>query len=455
MAQNNRKVGYSVGMFISPIVVLTIAAPIGSFIQQIDGFLEPVYAMELPGGGFAVADRMADEVVLLDKDGNRVGISEGECNSPLHFSMDEEGKLVIDDPPSKYPEWSGVELRDQGVGAKTQNGWIVPDRLGHAIHHFDNKGKWIGKWGVHAVLSHEGNGKLHYPDSVTLTNDGKRIIVCEGFEGRIQIFELAEGKPEAPPPITNIAHFGKHIDSYGDLIVIAEPELGDIYLFRTGLEVPIQLTRFGGEGDAPHQFNWVDGLWIGDGIVKAIGNGSLKTFSFEHDSESRMRAIPGMVKFQKSVSNPCFAGPLDQDKVMPSASDIAVTADGKNMWAVDSKAEVVQFMSTEDYVITKTIKGFVEPQGIAIEQNGNILVSDIGASHIKRFSPDGELLVIFGEKGTQPHQMIKPAGMTVLDDGTIVVVDWGNHRAQIYAQDGTWLSTFGRGRFWTNKDVKK
>jgi len=441
-------------MIISPLLLITLAAPLGRFVQQIDGFLEPVHAIELPTGGFAVADRMADQVILLDSEGNRVGLLEGAHDAPMHLSV-VDGELVVDSVPTLFPAWSGVELRTPGVGAKTDFGWIVPDRLGHAIHHFDETGKWIGKWGTHAVLPHEGKGKLHYPDSVSLTRDGKRIIVCEGFEGRIQIFKLGEGELQAPPPITNIAHFGKHIDSYGDLIVIAEPELGDIYLFRTGLEVPIQLTRFGGEGDAPHQFNWIDGLWIGDGVVKAIGNGSLKTFTFEHDRESNMRAIPGMVKFQQSVSNQCFVGPFDRDKVMPSATDIAVAADGKTMWAVDRVAESVQLLSTEDFEILATITGFVEPQGIAIEENGNILVSDIGASHIKRFSPDGKLLLTFGEKGFDPHQMNKPAGITVLEDKKIVVVDWGNHRAQMYAQDGTWLVTFGRGRFWTNKNDKK
>lgn len=441
-------------MLISSLLLITLAAPHGKFVQQIDGFLEPVHAIELPDGSFAVADRMADAVVLLDSDGNRIGLLEGEHAAPMHLSF-VEGELVVDSVLTVYPTWSGVELRTPGVGAKTDIGWIIPDRLGHAIHHFDLEGKWIGKWGVHAVLPHEGNGKLHYPDSVSLTRDGKRIIVCEGFEGRIQIFELGEGEPQAPPPITNIAHFGKHIDSHGDLIVIAEPELGDIYLFRTGLEVPIQLTRFGGEGDGPHQFNWVDGLWIGEGVVKAIGNESLKTFTFEHDPASKMRAIPGMVKFQQSVSNQCFVGPLDKNKVMPSATDIEVANDGKTMWAVDRAAESVRLLSTADFEPLMTITGFVEPQGIAIEKNGSILVSDIGASHIKRFSPEGKLLLTFGEKGFDPHQMNKPAGITVLDNGTIVVVDWGNHRAQIYAQDGTWLATFGRGRFWTNKNDKK
>ncbi|MDP7009537.1 MAG: hypothetical protein QGI78_08210 [Phycisphaerales bacterium] len=442
-------------MLITSFLTLSVSLPVGEFVQQIDGFLEPVYAIELPDGGFAVADRMADEVVLLDASGKRIGTIEGPVDNPTFLEIDTNGNVHVATNTATYPKWSGVELRSAGVPVHVEGGWIVPDRLGHAIHHFDESGNWLSTWGAHAVLPHEGHGKLHYPDSVTLSNDRKRLIVCEGFEGRIQIFERTEGDPEAPPPITNIAHFGKYIDSYGDLLVIAEPEMGDVYLFRTGLEVPIQLTRFGGEGKAPHQFTWVEGVWIGDGVIKIVGDKSLKTFTYEHDKTSRMRAIPGMVKFQESVSNACFQGAIDNDVVMPSASDIAVSQDGATMWVVHQQSETVQLLSTENSEPLITIEGFVEPQGVALEQHGTILVSDIGASHIKRFSPDGSLLLTFGEKGIAPHQMNKPAGITVLDDGTIAVVDWGNHRAQLYAQDGTWLATFGRGRFWTNKNVKK
>jgi hypothetical protein len=224
-----------------------------------------------------------------------------------------------------------------------------------------------------------------------------------------------------------------------------------VYLLRTGLEVPIPLTRFGGEGNAPHQFKWINGLWIEDGVIKIVGDGNIKTFVYEHDPSSPFKQIPGMVKFQKSQSHESLNGPIDGDSVMPSSSDIAVTSDGKTMWSVDAVAETVTQATLPGFEVLQTLDGFIEPQGIEIEADGNILVSDIGASHIKRFSPEGKLLLTFGEKGYAPHQMYKPAGITVLDDGTIVVVDWGNHRAQLYSPDGRWQATFGRGRSWTRE----
>ncbi len=429
------------------LLVSLFLSPKGTFLRQIDGFLEPSHAIWLPDGNIAVADRMADEIVIMTPTGTRIRTVAIE--NPTELQIGDLGEVLVKSAPR--PNWDTKEVVHGGVPTQTLDGWLVPDVYGHAIHTYDHEGNWLGKWGVHALLPHEGEGKLHYPNAVDVSPDRSKVVVCEGFEGRLQIFTLGEGEPESAPLIANIAHFGKHIDSFSDLLLLAEPELGDVYVFRTGLDVPIPLTRFGGEGNAPHQFKWIKGLWIGDGEIKVVGDGNLKTFMYEHDATNPFKQIPGMVKFQKSQSHECLNGPIDGAHIMPSSADIAVSTDGKTMWAVDTVAETVTQSTLPDFEVVQTLTGFVEPQGIEIEANGNILVSDIGASNIKRFSPEGELLFTFGEKGYAPHQMYKPAGLTVLDDGSIVVVDWGNHRAQLYNADGSWQATFGRGRSWTRE----
>jgi DNA-binding beta-propeller fold protein YncE len=434
-------------MFSIMILTSLFLSPSATFSQQIEGFLEPSHAVWLPDGTIAVADRMADEIAIIATNGTLLRTIEIE--NPMELTINEQGAPAVG--TVDRPNWDFDEVVCAGVPTKTLEGWIIPDIYGHAIHQYDLDGNWLGKWGVHALLPHEGEGKLHYPNAVSISPDGTKIIVCEGFEGRLQIFELGEGEQESAPLIANIAHFGKQIDSYGDLLLLAEPELGDVYLFRTGLDVPIPLTRFGGEGNAPHQFKWINGLWINDGEIKVVGDGNLKTFMYEHDSQSSFKQIPGMVKFQKSQSHESLNGPIDGTNVMPSSADIAVAADGKTMWSVQSITETVTQVTLPDFEVVQTLRGFVEPQGIEIEADGNILVSDIGASTIKRFSPEGKLLLTFGEKGFAPHQIYKPAGITVLDDGTIAVVDWGNHRAQLYSPDGKWQVTFGRGRSWTRE----
>ncbi|MCH2147639.1 MAG: hypothetical protein MK073_07485 [Phycisphaerales bacterium] len=433
-------------MLISILISTVLAAPQGKFVTQIEGFHEPVHAVWLPDGTIAVADRLADEISVLDASGIRLKTVRTE-NPMLVTTVPYAGGEFTYELP-EYPDWLGNDIRKIGVPCQVEDGWIVPDITEHSIRHYDNDGNFIGKWGVHALLPHEGEGKLHYPNSVDVSDDGK-ILICEGFEGRIQIFEMGEGDPDPRPLVSNVAHFGKQIDSRGDLILVAEPEMGDLYLLRTGLEVPIELTRFGGEGDAPHQFNWIDGFWLGENEIKVRGDGFIKSFAFEHDPESRMKQRPGMVKFQTAQQ---FKGNVVQQvghNYYPLSHSVAFSPDGLSMWSVDAVGEKVVQFSIPDFEVKQIIQGFIEPSGIAIEKNGNVLCSDFGASHIKRFSPEGELIETFGEKGIEYYQMLKPAGITILDDGTIVVVDWGNHRAQSYHRDGSWLSTFGRGRHWT------
>jgi DNA-binding beta-propeller fold protein YncE len=436
-------------MIIDVLLLTLLIAPSGKFLTQIDGFLEPSHAVWLPDGTIAIADRMADEIVICTVEGERLRSIQVE--NPTALIVTKDGECIVG--AASYPQWEIDEVVEAGIPTRMEDGgWIIPDIYGHSIHEYDSEGNWIGKWGVHALLPHEGEGKLHYPNAVDISPDGTQIIVCEGFEGRIQIFDLGVGESESAPLITNIAHFGKQIDSYEDLILIAEPELGDIYLLRVGLKVPIVLTRFGGEGTAPHQFNSIEGLWIGDGEIRIVGDEKLKTFIYEHDKTSSFRQIPGMVKFQKSQAHESMHALIDGNTVLPTATDIAVSDDGKLMWSVDALDETVTCTTLPDFEVVHIINGFVEPYGIEIESDGNILVSDIGASTVKRFSPSGELLLTFGEIGFAPHEMYKPAGITLLDDGTIAIVDWGNHRAQLYSNNGQWQATFGKGRSWNRQD---
>ena len=180
-------------MFSSILTLLFFVAPSGQFLNQIDGFLEPSHAIWLPNGNIAVADRLADEIIILSPDGERISVVHAEGVEAIKWS--EDGLVRPIDAFASLP-WETNEIRRQGIPSSTPKEWLVPDLLGHSIHHYDQEGNWIGKWGVHALLPHEGEGKIHYPNAVDVSPDGKQVIVCEGFEGRIQIFALGDGEPE-------------------------------------------------------------------------------------------------------------------------------------------------------------------------------------------------------------------------------------------------------------------
>ena len=64
----------------------------------------------------------------------------------------------------------------------------------------------------------------------------------------------------------------------------------------------------------------------------------------------------------------------------------------------------------------------------------NIAVADAGA--VKR-QP------VIGEEGLGPGQLYEPAGVALDDEGNLLVVDHGNHRGVVLTPDGAFVRAFG------------
>jgi DNA-binding beta-propeller fold protein YncE len=88
----------------------------------------------------------------------------------------------------------------------------------------------------------------------------------------------------------------------------------------------------------------------------------------------------------------------------------------------------------------KPLHPFNHPTAVAICPRGTIYVSDGYANHkVHRFSPQGELLVSWGELGDGPGQFMNPHAIWVLPDGRVVVVDRENNRLQVFSPEGVLL----------------
>ena len=71
------------------------------------------------------------------------------------------------------------------------------------------------------------------------------------------------------------------------------------------------------------------------------------------------------------------------------------------------------------------------PTGVAVMQNGNIIVADRDNHRIQIFSSDGRFLSKFGSKGDGEGQLNDPHGLALTPDGNICVADFRNNRVQI------------------------
>ena len=83
------------------------------------------------------------------------------------------------------------------------------------------------------------------------------------------------------------------------------------------------------------------------------------------------------------------------------------------------------------------------PWGVAINQRGEVVVTEWCGHCVSVISPSGERLRSFGTGGSGQGQFTYPAGVAVDSDNNILVVDWNNHRIQKFTSDGQFLTAVG------------
>ena len=80
------------------------------------------------------------------------------------------------------------------------------------------------------------------------------------------------------------------------------------------------------------------------------------------------------------------------------------------------------------------------PRGLAVDNAGNIFVSDTNNGRIQKFSPTGVFLSVIGKTGQGPGEFREPGGIAVDSSGNIYVADVSNNRVQKLKPDGTFLA---------------
>jgi DNA-binding beta-propeller fold protein YncE len=98
--------------------------------------------------------------------------------------------------------------------------------------------------------------------------------------------------------------------------------------------------------------------------------------------------------------------------------------------------------TTVDYrTIRQAGPPFNFPTNLAIAPAGDLYVSDgYGNARIHKFTPDGRLLLSWGEPGDGPGQFHVPHGIAVDAEGRVYVADRENDRIQIFTGEGEYLT---------------
>ncbi|MCC6407814.1 MAG: NHL repeat-containing protein [Planctomycetes bacterium] len=455
-----------------------------------------------------VADSRNDRVQVLDLQGKPQvmigsrGTGDGQFLAPLDVAVDARGNVYVADSdnhrvqkfdaagkflkswgdfgpyPGQFAYPSSLELSGERV--------FVVDRENHRIQVFDLDGKWLDEIAVHSLLPREGQGKLHYPDAIAISADGKSMLVCEGFENRVQVFgPEAPRDPNEPPPMPperNVAaHYGPEVGAAGNLIVALEPGASQIALFRAELPEPIQITAAGihgtrsGELLRPHDA----AIDLAKKLVHVSdpANARLSTFAIVGDFEGELKYDPYLLAFARSLD---FAKlhelgkdlgarwVIEPEAIALDASGRLFVCDPRNLevWIVDAKFALVGKLDTGGIAfqsldgvavgadgrvyVADRLAGLVwtfasdgkglgalgrnelfAPSGVAVDLEGRIWVTDRRTASLLCFAPDGKLVERVGASGMGRDQYFKPRGLAVDGRGELVVLDWGNHRGVV------------------------
>ena len=127
---------------------------------------------------------------------------------------------------------------------------------------------------------------------------------------------------------------------------------------------------------------------------------------------------------------------------------LTIDADG-NVYVTEFRGGHVRKFSPDGELLFEAAGAGAEPGmlanpiGVAVDAEGTIYVSESGLSRVSRFAPDGAFLSTWGESGSEPGQFRSAMGIAVSETFEVFVADFGNHRVQVFDREGVFLRAWG------------
>jgi DNA-binding beta-propeller fold protein YncE/glucose/arabinose dehydrogenase/plastocyanin len=275
--------------------------------------------------------------------------------------------------------------------------------------------------------------------SITLVSSSSLYLLPLAYSQElsfIPIFREGGGSPEAKLKGPE----GIAVDQEGK-IYVADTANNRIEVFSSNTTL---ISKWGEHGAASGSFNSPTGIAIdpssGNVYVADTANNRIQVFSSNGTFISKWGEFGGSI-------NGSFSHP----------QGIAIDPSSSNVYVADTANNRIQVFSSNGTFISKFPRQWGEygprngtltsPEGIAIDQEGNVYVADTANNRIQVFSSNGTFISAWGEYGTANSMLRSPKGIAIDQEGNVYVADTANHRIQVFSSNGTFISKWGEYGF--------
>jgi len=236
-------------------------------------------------------------------------------------------------------------------------------------------------------------------------------------------------------PFQLIRTYGVAVDSKG-MIYAADQGVGAVFIFDPANKDHVELIGNGRQAN----FGLMVGLALDDDDRLFV-------------TDARMRR---MVVFNPKHEQVAAFG----EEVLVRPGGAAIDRENRFLYVADSGNDVVDVFDADSFKLLRQIGKasrkheqtdpgtFALPEGVAVDSDGNVYVTDTFNCRIEIFDADGRYLSTFGRNGDGPADLQRPKGIAIDGDGHIWVVDAAQSRVKVFNQQGRLLIYFGGAGYY-------
>jgi sugar lactone lactonase YvrE len=236
-------------------------------------------------------------------------------------------------------------------------------------------------------------------------------------------------------PFQLMRTYGVGVDTEGN-IYAADQGVAAVFIFDPQNKDHVELIGNGKQA----RFGVIAGLALDDDDRLFVSDSSLHhivVFSPKHEQDAAFGA-----------------------EVLVRPSGVAIDRDNRLVYVADTGNDVVDVFDADSYKFLRQIGKpsrkhdqsapgtFSLPEGVAVDGDGNVYVTDTFNDRVEMFDADGQFISTFGKNGDGPADFERPKGIAVDCDGHIWVVDATQNRVKVFNNQGRLLIYFGGAGYY-------